>query len=294
MKEILNVIAEATGRNAEEIIKHSLKEDGTLTEVAAAYIKDLLADKIKKVSFADNDKKQIADDNYKRGQKETYKFVIKSIGELYPKADVNEDDKWEEVIKKVKATKIEPLKEDDVKLHPAYRELEKNSIPKTELDKIINEFEGYKKQVKRKEVLNNIESILDVNLVDYKLPDDELLKKKRKEIFINQVFADVEDFEQDEKDFILLKNGKRIEDKFSNPITAQKRLIENIPIFFDKKIAGTPKGDEHNNNNNNKTDKTKMPTNIDEFNKIRATLSGKELIEYNQKGTDYLKSKGLL
>jgi hypothetical protein len=69
MEQILKVISEFTGSKFDEFKKKVLNDDGTPTEVADSYIKDLLSEKIKKVAFTDDKQKEIAENFEKKGIK---------------------------------------------------------------------------------------------------------------------------------------------------------------------------------------------------------------------------------
>jgi hypothetical protein len=188
------------------------------------------------------------------------------------------------------------LPEDKIKLSEVYRNLEKNSIAKTDFEKLQGEFEGYKKSVKKGQFINTMKTIVEGKLADYRLPEDPALKSKKIELMLNNTFADIDDFQPDGEDYLLLKDGKRLDDPANlNPITATRRISENIDLFFDKKEKGKPAGEPPANAPANApADKTAMPNTIEEFNKVRRGLVGQELLDYNEKGTTHLKEKGLM
>jgi len=295
MEQILKIISEFTGSKFDEFKKKVLNDDGTPTEVADSYIKDLLSEKIKKVAFTDDKQKEIAENFEKKGRKETFTTVLTNLAELFPKSEITAEDKWEDAVKKVKGQNIEALPEDKIKLSEVYRNLEKNSIAKVEYEKLQGEFDGYKKSVKKGQFLNNMKTIVESKLADYRLPEDPKLKAKKIELMLNNTFADIDDFQPDGDDFLLLKDGKRLDDPANlNPITATRRITENIDLFFDRKEKGKPAGEPPAGTPPTPADKTAMPTSVEEFNKVRASLSGKELLEYNETATKHLKEKGLL
>lgn len=280
----LKVIADFTGMKEDDIKKNVQKEDGTFAEAAEAYITDLLKSKADKLVFTDEKKKEMAENFERKGFAEAMKQTNSKLAELYPKAEITQDMKLDEVVKVIKTQKIEPMPEDQIKLHPIYRDLEKNTIPKTEYEKKVQEFEGFKKDITRKQMLGKVEKMAEQLLNDYKMPDDAKLKQKRMEAFISQTFAGF-DLEQDGDDLLLLRDGKRYEDDKYNAITASRRILEQADIFFDRKVKGTPPGTPPPGKNDPElpVNKEKEPLTVEEYTATAKTLQGKELVEYAQK-----------
>lgn len=287
--KIEKIISDFVGISEEDIKKNILKEDGSYTDAAEGYISDLLKEKVKKHATGSLLKEEEVKNYEKKGYKMAMEMAIGKLSEVYPDADLNKEMKFDDVVSTIKQKKIEPLPDDQIKLHPLYRELEKNRVPKEDYEKTLTEFENYKKGIQRKETLNSVKSLAYEILKDYKLPEDNILKQKRVDVFINHTFGGF-DFEKDNNDFLLIKDGKRFEDENYNAVTATKRIKEQAEILFDRKEAAKPDGQIQERQN--QTQETAVPTTIDEFNKMRAAISEpKELVEFNNKYKEKFKNE---
>lgn len=287
--KIEKIISDFVGISEEDIKKNILKEDGSYTDAAESYISDLLKEKVKKHATGSLLKEEEVKNYEKKGYKMAMEMAIGKLSEVYPDADLNKEMKFDDVVSTIKQKKIEPLPDDQIKLHPLYRELEKNRVPKEDYEKTLTEFENYKKGIQRKETLNSVKSLAYEILKDYKLPEDNILKQKRVDVFINHTFGGF-DFEKDNNDFLLIKDGKRFEDENYNAVTATKRIKEQAEILFDRKEAAKPDGQIQERQN--QTQETAVPTTIDEFNKMRAAISEpKELVEFNNKYKEKFKNE---
>jgi hypothetical protein len=280
--DYLNIIAGYVGLTPEDIKKNIENADGTIKDVAESYLQDLLKAKADKLVFTDEKKKEMAENFEKKGFAAAMATVNTKLSEIYPQADIKPDSKLDDVITNIKSMKVQPIPEDQVKLHPIYRELEKNTVPRTELEKVNNEFEAYKKGITREQHLSKIKTIAEQLLDGYKMPEDVGLKSKRLDAFISNSFGGF-DFENDGDDLILIKDGKRFEDKSYNAVTAKKRIEEQADIFFDRKVKGTPPGTPPEKQEDRKPDAQQEPRTIHEFNATRSKLSGKELLDYSEK-----------
>lgn len=287
--DFIKLIADFTGMKPDDIKKNIQKDDGSYADAAESYIQDLLKNKLEKLVFTDDKKREMAENFEKKGYAEAMKKVNTKLADLFPKAEITPEANIDDVIGKIKTTKVEPLPEDQIKLHPIFRELEKNTVPKSDYEKAVSEFESYKKDINRTQKLNKVKELAESHLVDYRMPEDPKLKQKRIDAFISQSFGGF-DFEDDGNDFILMRDGKREEDEMRNAVTASRRIKEQADIFFDRKIKGTPPGTPPAGTPPPADpDKQKEPATVDEFNQVRRILEGKELVEYSKKYMDKFK-----
>ena len=285
MENLLNVIATFTGIPIDDIKKNAVGEGDKLNDIGATYIGDLLKAKVNK-HIVDPKLKDEEIQNYqKKGFKEAMELANSKLAEVYPDAEIGKEMKLDEVISKIKEKQITPLKDDDVKLHQVYRDLERSSIPFSEHETLKTEFEGFKKGIERKQTFNTLKKIAIERLEKYKLPDDKKALDNRVEAFIDHTFGGFDfDPEKGGKDYILIKDGKRYEDENLNAVTATKRIDQQAPIMFDLKVAGKATGEDQKDNLSPPPTKDVAPTTLEEFNLIRAGIKdNKELVEFNNK-----------
>jgi hypothetical protein len=107
---------------------------------------------------------------------------------------------------------------EDVRKHPAYLELERSTVHKDEYNKVIGEFENYKLNLERQKVMNKVQTkALDLlEKMNPVIEDNPVVAKRRKEMFLNEFSEYDYEFEGDYT--MVLKDGKRIQDRHGNPI----------------------------------------------------------------------------
>lgn len=198
--------------------------------------------------------------------------------------------KWHSENKKTKSA----LTDDDIKKHPLYRQLEKERVPKEEYEKVISEFDDYKSQAARREVLAQVKPKVwgVVTGMNPKLPTDQKVAETYRNAFLS-VF-DSYDYQIENDDVLVLKDGKRVEDNFGNPLKFEDFVKSNASNYFEfnKQEA---KGGAGNANGQPPAGAVaaSMPKSWAEFNKTRSTLTGKELLDYSTAGRAHLQQLGI-
>jgi hypothetical protein len=259
--DILKIVSKITGITSAELKEKITNEDGSFNDIAESYVSDLLSDKLK--SKPD---KTILESYEKKGFKEAMKIASNAIVKNF-KVEIKEDEKIEEIIAKIRVEDLTP-------------ELEKI---KKEKEEIETNFNTFKKQINQKENISKIKSIAESKLINYKLPDEIEKKQKRIDAFVKTLFLDVEDYQEEKGKIYLIKGSERILDENSAPITAEKRIEEQLDMYFDKKEKGKPAGTRKQDDEGDG-----IPRSRKEYDEVVSGLRGKELYEYNQKVKPYL------
>ena len=168
-------------------------------------------------------------------------------------------------------TKDSELTDDKVKIHPIYLALEK--AKKEELTKLSEthktEIETLNSQFQNTQIWNETSGkILNYfNSLNPVLPKNAKLAQNQRNDFIEK-FKDYEfQIVEGQKDPVVLKGGKRIEDSHGNPVTLQSLVTSTTMNYFelakqnDKGNSGNGGGDSGGQFS------IKVPKNEEEFNK---------------------------
>jgi len=184
--------------------------------------------------------------------------------------------------------------DDDIKVHPVYRELEKNSVKKAEYEALRTEFDSYKASEEKNKVLGNVKpKVWDVvSKMNPVLEANTKVAETRKNTFINAVISGVE-IVADGDDIVLMKDGKRLEDKLGNPVSFDSYVKGEAENYFEFKKQ-EPKGGAGNGNNPPDPEgQFTAPKTIEEFNAKRAEMKGEDLVKYSRFGAEALKQQGI-
>lgn len=210
--------------------------------------------------------------------------------------EINEGDdltevvsKWHAENKKTKTT----FTDDDVKKHPLYRELEKNRIPKDEYEKVTSEFEQYKAQSARREVLGQVKpKVWSVVIgMNPKLPSDPNVAETYRNAFLSAF--DEYDYQIENDDILILKDGKRVEDNFGNPLKFQDFVKSNASKYFEFNKQAPTGGAGNGGQQGSGAVVAGMPKSWAEFNATCSTLTGKELVDYHAAAYKHLNDLGI-
>ncbi len=302
-EEFIKTIATFTGKTVEEVTKQVIADE----KVNAEALQTMLREKLNSVITPEEKLTELKDNFYKKGQIETYKKVKDGMKTIYPKLEISEDAKFEDILTSIKQLKVELPDEEKIKASPVYVQLEQsineNYVKKDEYLKKENEFESYKRQIDRSKKTDVLKSVMkDILSKEYKLPESPQIAERQLSAF-GMVFDGYELEEiPNKQDFILIdKDGKRLEDADKNLITAKRKIEMDAPTFFEKKVAGKPNPIDDPNKGQHTPTKDKdgkftfaPPSSVEEFEKTREKMSGEERIAYKTFGTDVLKEKGLL
>lgn len=290
--QFLKIATKVLGLTEDEAVAKLFNGDD-LNEDAADILLTGLESKITAV------KKEGAD-NFDKGFKKAeakYKSHAETILKDTLGIEIAEGEDLSEVVQKwtQENKKKSNLTDDDVKKHPLYRQLEKDRVPKEEYEKVIGEFEGYKQQSAKREVLAQVKPKVwsTVTSMNPKLPTDPQVSETYRNAFLS-AFDDY-DYQIENDDILILKEGKRVEDSFGNPLKFQDFVKSNASKYFEFQKQEAKGG--AGNNNDNQTPGgavTKpMPKSWDEFNSTRATLTGKDLLDYSTAGRAHLNQLGI-
>lgn len=245
---LMSFITKAYNKTETEL--NELIEDETGVKDDA--FENLLTIDSSKVKKLKGDGQLMFDKGYQKAEAEIKTKAEKTFKE---KTGFNEDaETFEELIEKYVAdqgtkNKKSTLTDDDVKKHPLFlakeKELQKvisESIPKAEHEKFVSE-------ITRKEKLSKVKSaaLKLRNEILFEKAENPAVQSKRDEYFLNDV-TDGLDFEENgDNDFVIVKDGKRLEDDHGNPIKFSDFVTGKTSEHF-VILKQTPKGSAGNSN----------------------------------------------
>ena len=248
---LMSFITKAYNKTEDDINTLISDETGVKTDA----FENLLTLDTSKTKRLKGDGQLMFDKGYQKAEAEIKSKAEKSFKE---KTGFNEDaDNFEELLDKYieqQAKKTTPATDDDVKKSQAYLTLEKEftkfkgeSIPKADHEKFVNEITRKEKLSKVKEIALKLR-----NEVNFEKADNPTVQSKRDDYFLRDI-TDEYDFEPaGENDFIIIKDGKRMEDEHGNLIKfsdfVSKKTAEHFVI-----LKQTPKGGAGNENPDTKT-----------------------------------------
>lgn len=186
------------------------------------------------------------DNGYSKGKGESLSSFESKVKEKFG-VDTSAQgiDLIEELIIKNQKTSVDP---NEVKKHPAYLELERNSVKKDEYNKVISEFENYKNSIAKREKMKVIHSkaLEQLKKLNPVIEDNDIVAKRRMEVFLSEF--DEFDYELDGDYVMPVRNGTRIQDEHGNPVgfeslvreKAQRNFVLNQQTY--KSNAGNSKG----------------------------------------------------
>ena len=234
---LLYVISKQFSKTVDEI-NELLYEDGNLKDDAGDTILQLNEDKIKKLKA---DREENFNRGYQKAQKEVLTSAEKKFKEL---TGFNKDaDDFEGLVSSYmeesakKTKKVEPS-DDDVKKHPLFIQLEQSRVPKEEFDKVSNEFADFKKNQERNMVLSTIRSkawdvVAGKNPI---LPGSQQIATTIRNKFLEEFGAF--DFEANNGEIVVLKDGKRVEDQHGNLKPFNNVVMDIAGNFFEFQAQG--------------------------------------------------------
>ncbi len=134
------------------------------------------------------------------------------------------------------------LDENAVKSNPLYLALESKIaneyVPKTEHEKVANEFNEYKTKSEKAAQFSNIkmEALKQFDANKFLVSSDPVRAANQREDFVNKLNAF--DFEKIGDNYYLMQDGKRLEDNNGAPITLSKHIKDEGLKYFDIDIGG--------------------------------------------------------
>lgn len=174
--------------------------------------------KIKESSVNQKDLQERFDQGFNKGFKEGKEELE---AELRKSAGVESAAKGSELIQEVikNISECNLPSEDQIKTHPVYLELEKNSVRKDEHQQVVAEFENFKLNQERNSKLQTIrkDAIVVRNKLNPVLSEIPEVAQTRQDDYLAKF--DSYDYELDENgNHIISKDGKRLEDAHGNPL----------------------------------------------------------------------------
>lgn len=222
MKEsdiLIGVLSKTLKKSPEEL-SELIYKDGDISETAVENILNADAERVKRI------RKEAETDGFNNGHKkglaETMAGFEQDLRSRYGiKSDAQGVDLVEEIVIKNQKTS---LGEDDVKKHPAFLQLEKNTVRKDEYNRLMTEFETYKLNLEKEKVLDKVhKKALDVlSKLNPVIEDNPVVAENRKRMFLKEFDAFDYEFEGD---YIMpVKDGKRVQDKHGNPVGFESQV----------------------------------------------------------------------
>ena len=240
LKAYKSFITKAYNKTETEIDALVLDESGEVSESAFENLLQIDTAKVKKLK---GDGQGMFDKGYQKAEAEIKTKVEKSFKEKtgFDGDYETTEDLFDAFITENAAKPKTKLTDDDVKKHPAYLALEKERVPKSDLEKVTGEFETYKQSVARNEKMSGIKSKVKNKFETFNVApiENPVVKNKRLELFLKE-FDDY-DYEMDGENIIIIKDGKRLEDDHGNLIPLDDLISKKVNEHFEI-LVQSPKG----------------------------------------------------
>jgi len=224
-------------------IAELLYSDGKLKDNADELVLERHAKKVEKTN---QEKQKFFDNGYSKGKKESMERVEKTFKETTG-ADGEDFDSMLSAYQESHKGKSK-ASDDDIKRHPLFLDLERNSVKKDQYEAIVGEFDNYKRQETRRNALRQVQQKA-WDLTASKNPvlsDNPTVAETRKNDFLTKFEA--YDYELVEDMIVVVKDGKRLEDKHGNVITFDNHVNGIASSCFDFKKQ-SDKGNAGNQGN---------------------------------------------
>lgn len=244
---LMGVLTKTLNRSEQEVTDLLYQQEGDELKLKDDAMDDILSlDSVRVENIKKNAPvpQERLENEYKRGQKEALTKMEKSLKEKY---SVESDKEGVELVDSIITAKSKPgkLSDDDVKKHPLYVSLEKDRVPKEELEKMKKDFDDYKNNIEEKNILNNVKKYAGDYLDELKpiISENPIVARNRREDYLskfgNYKYQDPEDLE---KSLILKSDGSRLEDGHGNPIKLRELARQIAEVNYD-----FPKQDDKGN-----------------------------------------------
>lgn len=181
-------------------------------------------------------------EGYKKAKKEERAALEKEVKEQYGiESDLTGKDLIEHIVttKAAEASKGKKgeMTEDEIKVSPVYRNLEKSlakqlADKETEWEKKLTDAE---KGFAKKETFGSFKDEALKELAGLKpiLSKDETRARNQREAFAKELLSEGLEIVKEDGDFLLLKDGKRMDDGHGNPVKWKDYVREKATGFFD-------------------------------------------------------------
>lgn len=181
-------------------------------------------------------------EGYSKAKKEERAAFEKELKEQYGiESDLQGKELIEHIVqaKTAEATKDKKgtMTEDEIKVSPVYRSLEK-SLAKQLADKETEwktKLEDAEKTFAKKEVFGSFKDEALKELANLKpiLSKDEKRARNQRESFAKELLAEGLEIVKEDGDFLLLKDGKRLDDGHGHPVKWADYVRDRASEFFD-------------------------------------------------------------
>lgn len=247
-QEILKLIKKLspniTDEELNEILYTVEGEEKKLKDGFSDEIIKIMEGKIQSVKDSTKEEKE---NFYKKGQKEKAQELEAKFKEM---TGIESDGLFDELVQAhIEQTgKKSKLTDDDVKKHPLYISLEKERIAKADYDRLSEEFNNYKSNVSRNELLSKINdkawNIVESNKP--KKPENTVVFENLKKSFLGVLGS--YNYEINGDTIVVLdKDGKRLEDNLSNAIDFDKFVKSNADNWFEWNVTDARDGSGNKN-----------------------------------------------
>ena len=248
---ILGLLSETLNKTLEELAEllYQKSEEGeeTLKEGSLDVVKKLFEDKFQKIKVDSETKlKKVQDDFHKKGTKDALERLESEIKEKYDLESESEGiELIDAVIEKFKQvdTKLTP---DKVKLTDTYREREKELMKQIKvLEKTKNEeIDNLKIEFQKEESWKTVDGFIEQKLALLKLvfPKNPEAALTQKNLFKNQFKEFDYQLTEDGDEPIPIKEGKRVENRFGDPVKLSQLIEERASKHFDLAVQDSKGG----------------------------------------------------
>ena len=256
-EELTALLFEPAGDDSKELV---LKDD------ALNLVLDRDTSRVDNIKKSTKPDKKALQAEYDKGAFKAIEKLEKSVKELY---DVESDsqglDLVKEVVNAVSESKAQ-ITEDDIKKHPLYRDLEKNRVPKNDLEKVQTEFDQFKSNMERNTRLGRVKSdaLVIRNSLKPIISQNADVAQTRQDDFLRK-FDDY-DFElDDEGNHLVMKDGSRVEDGHGNPVKFQDFAANIARKCYDFQASDSAGNAGNRNNGQGGSQHIQVPKSKDEY-----------------------------
>lgn len=296
-KEILTAFLGKTLNLPVETVASLFEKNGDEEDLKADAGKILEdADASRVQSFKEKEK-TLFDNGYKKAQVEVLSKLEK---EILDKFEVKSDKKGIELIEEIVTakTKLPDLDEDKVKVHPVYTKAEKEFQKKLkeQEEAFKAQLEDKDKQYAKKETLTGIKQRVRSLLEEQIKPIFGTTDKAKINNQIDRLLmSEIEQFDYaiQDNEVIVMKEGKRIEDKHGKPIAFDSFLKEHASKHWEFETGQSRQGSGASNDDGKGTGQNgnqskvlkwngKLPSNDAEYSEIfKGLKTAEERVAFN-------------
>lgn len=243
-KELLSsLVGKTLNLPNEEISALLYGEDGTIKPEALDELLTRDAGRIK--TLKDEHEKELTkihDKGYKKAQAESLsKFEAELKEEFQIQADLKGKDLVKEIVSKM--AKDTSLTEEQVKRHPKFLELERKLtseyIPKADHEKVVNDYNDYKKTFERRQTLGTVsKDALAIFMSLKPVLSKDAAKAQNQQMFLLEKLSAFDYELQQDGNHIILSDGKRLETPQGHPKKFADFIQEEAAKYYDFEVQG--------------------------------------------------------